>query len=169
MAQQLHQFIDTQQQDSTIPLNPTPNFNTLIIQDKKKAIKSIQDLKASNLQVIVYSDGSRIQGKNTAASEWCDNNKHSSTIQPGKESDYGIFEAEFSGLILALRLAKHSFSLTTRRITLILNNQGVVKDMANKKTSSRALNKKLEAIKIINKIEEIASHVKIVLQWCPGH
>lgn len=101
-------FVDIQQPDPSIPLPTTPNFTTLIIPEKEKAIKSIQVLKPSNVHVIAYSDGSRIEGKNTAAAAWCANTKHFSSSQLGKEHEYGIFEAEFVGFIHALRLAKHS-------------------------------------------------------------
>lgn len=169
LADYFHCFLNLQQPDPTVPLPTTPNFHTLIIEDKNKAINSIQDLKASNAQIIVYSNGSRIPEKNTAAAAWCNNNKHSFILQLGKESDYGIFEAEFAGLTLALCLAKHSFRITTQQVTLVIDNQSVFKDMSSKKTSSRALSYKIEALYIIKEIKRIAPHVKIVLQWCPGH
>lgn len=162
-------FLDTQQPDSTVPLPPTPNFSTLIIQNKDRAIKSIKDLRTSNAHIIVYSDGSRIDGKNTAASAWCENNKHNFVHQLGKESEYGIFEAEFKGFVIALYLAKHSFLAMTRHVTIILDNQGVVKDMSTKKTTSRALSYKMEATRILNDIEELAPQMKVTLRWCPGH
>lgn len=118
-------FHTIQQPDPSIPLPPTPNFSTLIAPSKDHAIKAIQVLKASNIQTIVYSDGSRIEQKNTAAPAWCENNKHFHSTQLGKESEYGIFEAEFIGFILALKLARHSLTPTTRQITIILDNQGV--------------------------------------------
>lgn len=162
-------FLDIQQPDTTIPMTQTPKFKTLILPNKEKAIKSIQDLKASSAQVIVYSDGLRIDGKNTAAAAWCENNKHFYTHQLGKESEYGIFEAEFKGFTLALTLAKHSFQATTQQITIVLDNQGVVQDMANKKTTSRALTHKRQAINIIKNIEGLAPNINIMLRWCPGH
>lgn len=168
LAETFSQLLDLQQPDSTIPLPSTQNFTTLINPEKDKAINAIQDLRTSKAHIIVYSDGPRIEGKNTAAAAWCENNGHLGTLQLGKDTDYGIFEAEFSGLVLALQLAKHSFQITTQRVTLILDNQGVVKDMSTKKTSLQALNKKIEAIDIIKEIEEFTPHVKIASQWCPG-
>lgn len=145
-ADQFSNFLDLHQPDPTNPLPLSPNFNTLIIPDTDQAIKSIKDLRASKTQVIVYSDGSRIPERNTAATAWCDNNRHFSTLQLGKETEYGIFKAEFSGLILALQLAKHSFQITTQNVTLVLDNEGVLKDMSTKKTTSKALSKKIEAL-----------------------
>lgn len=162
-------FHSIHQPDPSIPLPPTPNFATLIRPDKESAIKSIQALKASNVQTIVYSDGSRIEKKNTAAAAWCENTKHFNSTQLGKATEYGIFEAEFVGFILALKIAKHSFSHTTRQITIILDNQGVVRDMATKKTSSHALNHKIDAIKVINDIHDLAPAINVTLRWCPGH
>lgn len=133
LSEYFEHFLDLQQPDPTVHLPFTPSFNTLVIQNKEKMIKSIKDLKASNTQIIVYSDGSRIQERNTAAAVWCENNEHSVITQLGKELEYGIFEAEFVGLMLALRLAKHSFQVTTQRVTLVLDNQCVVKDMSTKK------------------------------------
>lgn len=46
-------FADIHQPHLTIPLPTTPNLTTLIIPDKEKAVKSIQDLKVSEVQVIV--------------------------------------------------------------------------------------------------------------------
>lgn len=102
---------------------------------KEKAVSSIQALRPLSKHLIVYSDGSRIPEKNTAAAAWCENTQHHSIQQLGRASDYGMFEAEFSGLILALHLAKLSSVVTTQRVTVILDNQGVVKDMATKKTT----------------------------------
>lgn len=119
--------------------------------------------------MIVYSDGSRIDGKNTAAAAWCENNQHFSSYQLGKETKYGIFEAKFVGLVQALCLAKHSYISTTRQITLIMENQGVVRDMSHKKTSSSALTHKTEAIRLIKDIESLAPRIRIALRWCPGH
>lgn len=86
-------------------------------------------MKPGPSQIVVYSDGLRIDNKSTAAAAWCENTKHFSTHQLGKDVEYGIFEAEFVGLTLALRLAKYSMMPTTRQVTIILDNQGVVKDM----------------------------------------
>lgn len=117
-------FADIQQPDPSSPLPPTPNFSTLIIQDKDKAVRATEVLKPSTSQIIVYSDGSCIEGKNTAAAAWCANNQHFSSCQLGSETEFGIFEAEYVGLIQALRLAKHFIQPSTRQITLILDNQG---------------------------------------------
>lgn len=119
--------------------------------------------------VIAYSDGSRIDKKNTAAAAWCENTKHFSTHQLGKEIKYGIFEAEFVGLVLALRLLKYSITGSTRQATIVLDNQGVVKDMSTKKTSSCALTHKKEATTLIKEIKDLSPRVKIALRWCPGH
>lgn len=169
MAEIFEQFLDIQPPDSTASLPLTTNFRTLIIQDKDEAMESIQDVKKSNMQIIVYSDSSRIQDKNTAAVAWCANKRQFNTLQLGKETEYGIYEAETSWLILALHLAKSSFQATPQRITMVLDNQGVVKDMATKKNSSRALTHKINAINTIKKMEEIDPHVKSALRWCPGH
>lgn len=126
-------------------------------------------LKPGTSQVIVYSDGSRIEQKNTPAAAWCKKTKQFSTHQLGKEEEYGIFEAECVGFILALRFEKYSITITTRQITITLDNQGVVKDMSTKKTVSQALTHKIKATKIINEIEGLAPRVRITLQWCPGH
>lgn len=126
-------------------------------------------LRPDPTHVIAYSNGSRIENKNTAAAAWCENTKHLSSHQLGKEAEYGIFEAEYVGLVLALRLIKHSITALTRQATIILDNQGVVKDMSTKKTTSQALSHKTEANKLIRDIDHLAPRVKIALRWCPGH
>lgn len=162
-------FEDIQQPDSTIPLPPTPNFSTLIVPDQERAINSIKALTPSAVHIIVYLDGSRVEGKNTAAAAWCANKHHHHTQQLGKESDYDIFKAEYVGLIQALTLAKHSIIPFTRQVTIVLDNQGVVKDMAHKKTSSKALNHKITATNVLNDIGALAPRLKVALRWCPGH
>lgn len=161
-------FAGIQQPDSTIPLQPTPNFSTLIMPDKDKALKSIEALRPSDLHTIIYSEGSRVEGKNTASAAWCENNQHNSTHKLGRAHDYGILEAEYIGFILSLKIIKYSCQRQTRHMTIVLDNQGVFKDMGTKKTSSRDLEHKLEAIQLINDVESIAPHVKITLRWCPG-
>lgn len=151
------------------PLPPTPNFGTLIIPGKTKVIKSIKVPVSSEIQVIVYLNGSRIEEKNTAAAAWFTNNKHFVTHQLGKGVKYGIFEAKFVGLVQALKLAKRSHRAKTRQITIVLDNQGVVRDMSTKKATSRALTYKIEATTIITKIKRMAPHTNITLRWCPGH
>lgn len=113
--------------------------------------------------------GTLIEHENTAAAAWCANNKHCSSHQLGTASEYGIFEAEFVGFTCALRLAKHSILPTTRQITVVLDNQGVVKDMSHKKTTSSALSHKSAPTGIIKEIEIMAPRIKIALRWCPGH
>lgn len=41
--------------------------------------------------------------------------------------------------------------------------------MSTKKTSSRALSQKTEAIELIREVGALAPHVRIALRWCPGH
>lgn len=94
---------------------------------------------------------------------WCSNNQHSSSHQLGREAEYGIFKAEFVGLIHALKLAKHSILHSTRQVTIVLHNQGVVRDMSHKKTLLSALTHKTMAVDIINSIEAIAPHINIAL------
>lgn len=102
-----------------------------------------------------------------AAAAWCANNQHHYTFQLGKESDCGIFEAEYVGLIQALQLAKQKILPFTRQVTVVLENQGVVKDMSHKKTSSKALNHKITATNILTDIGSLAPRLKIALKWCP--
>lgn len=87
----------------------------------------------------------------------------------GRESNYGIFKDEFLGLILALRLAYNPFGPITRQIRIVLENQGVVRDMATKNTSLRALSQETNKIDLIKWIEGAAPQTKITLRWCPGH
>lgn len=113
-AESFCRFFHIQQPDSAVALPATPNFATLIVPDKDRAIQSIITIKPSNVHTIVYLDGSCIDGKSTAAAAWCQNNKHFSSQQLGRESEYGIFKAEFVGLIHALRLDERSIFPSTR-------------------------------------------------------
>lgn len=62
-----------------------------------------------------------------------------------------------------LKLAKHSLLPTTRQITVILDNQGVVKDMEPKKKLSLALAHKVKATNLIKEIKLTAPHTRIAL------
>lgn len=119
--------------------------------------------------MIIYSDGSRIEDKNTAAAAWCANNQNHYTCQLSKESEYGIFKARYVGLIQALKLAKHCLVPVTQQVTIVLDNQGVVKDMSHKKTSSKALIHKIAACNALTDIGSLAPRLKVALRWCPGH
>lgn len=162
-------FADIQQPDPAILLHATPNFGTLLIQGRDKLIRAAEILRTVLAQVIIYSDESQIENKNTATAALCENTKHFSTHRLGKEVEYGFFEAEYVGLTLGLCMAKYLFATTTRKVTIILDNQGVVKDMSSKKTTSQALTHKVRATSLITKLEKLAPHVKITLRWCPGH
>lgn len=162
-------FREIQQPDPTQPIPSTPNFGTFLIKDKDQVIKATAALRPVPSQVIIYSDGSRIEKKNTEAAAWCENTKDFYTQQLGKATEYGIIEAEYGGLIIALQLARHAFRTSTHQVTIVLNNQGVVQDMSTKKTSSQALHHKIKANSILTNIAEQAPGVKVTLRWCPGH
>lgn len=67
LADTFKNFAAIKQPNSTLPLPATPNFGVVIIPEKIKAIKSIEDLRASETQVIVDSNRSRIEAKNIVA------------------------------------------------------------------------------------------------------
>lgn len=73
------------------------------------------------------------------------------------------------GLNPALQLAKFSLKFSTHQITIVLDNQGVVQDMSNKKTSSRALSQKIQATETVTQVAKLAPQAKISLCWCPGN
>lgn len=60
LADHFRRFLDLQQPDPTMPLQPTPNFKALILPNKVKEAQSIQVLKASKVHLILYLDGSQV-------------------------------------------------------------------------------------------------------------
>lgn len=118
---------------------------------------------------MIYLDGSKMEGKNTAEASWGANNKHLSTHQLGRGTDYGIFKAEFVGFIHVLQLAEQSLGRFTRQITRVLENKGVFKDKATKHPGSNKLTQKREETTLINDIEKLSQSIKNTLRWCPDH
>lgn len=93
LADTFRHFNKIQRPNASIPLPLTPQFNTLIIKDKEKTIRAAQALRPVPSQIIVFSDGSRIEEQNTAAAAWCENTGHHSTQQLGKATEYGVSQA----------------------------------------------------------------------------
>lgn len=170
LAQTFAEYLDQSPIDPTNPL-PVPNNLDFIIQENKKtAIAGTKILLPSPEHLTIFSNGSRIPGKNTAAAAWCANSRHQHVKAIGLERLHGIFEAEYSSLIMGLRLAQRSMNVTTRRMSLILDNQGVVKDMKNfKATKSSAIKLKNTALLIARSVALSHPQVRIAICWCPSH
>lgn len=115
--------------DPSIQLRRPPNYNTLIRNNEERAKAEAKHLKPNAHHLIMYTDGSRLPKENTAAAAWSQKSNKTMAEGLGPARSYGIYEAEYRGLHLGLTLALREASVLTRIITIILDNQSVIKDM----------------------------------------
>lgn len=169
LAKEFGPFLDQAPLDPTTPFPSTPNFCTVIQRDKASALKGAKELIPSSGHVILFSDGSRIPTKNTAAAAWCLNSGHRAVQLLGPAAYHGIYKAKFLGFVMALRIAQRSITNLTHRVTVLLDNQGVSKEMRSPKSRLVSLHDKRTALTIIHHIHRAWPQVKVNLRWCPGH
>ncbi|KAG0138889.1 hypothetical protein CROQUDRAFT_9157, partial [Cronartium quercuum f. sp. fusiforme G11] len=93
-----------------LPIDPTAklirpgNYITILPPTKSLAISETDNLSPSAEHLIVYTDGSHIPSKNTAAAVWCHNTCQSTAAALGLARTQGIYDTEYRGLQLGLSL-----------------------------------------------------------------
>lgn len=87
----------------------------------------------------------------------------------GPARSYGIYEAEYRGLQLGLSLALREASVITRVVTIILDNQSVIKDMKSHDQCIESLLDKQRTFTILMYLERAYPNLQVVIRWCPGH
>ncbi|KAG0145331.1 hypothetical protein CROQUDRAFT_93932 [Cronartium quercuum f. sp. fusiforme G11] len=117
LVEKFKSFLNQTSLDLAAPLPKTPNLGVVIPPNNEQAIKATSCLVNSKSQVIIYSDGSRIEGKNTAAAAWCEKTKHQNVVVLGPTEKHGIYKAEFTGLILAFTSNDHCLRHRQSRLT----------------------------------------------------
>lgn len=105
---------------------------------------------------------------NTAAAAWCANTKHRHVVQLGPEKNNGIYEAKYKGVEMAIKLAKRITNPTTRRISIVLDNQSMVADLASHKFSPSSLHSKATIFSVSHFLSLALPLVRITVRWCPG-
>lgn len=111
----------------------------IVRKDDEKAKLEAKHLKTSRHHLIVYTDGSRLPSHKTAAAAWSQRSEKTllEGLRPARS--YGIYKAECRGLHLGLSLALREASKLTRIVTVILDNQSVIKDMQSHSQSLTSL------------------------------
>lgn len=141
----------------------------MIRADEERAKSEAKHLRTSNHHLIIYTDGSRLPKDNTAAAAWSQRSKKSMNEGLGPARSHGIYKAEYRGLHLGLTLALREASALTRIVTIILNNQSVIKDMRSLTHSLTSLLDKQRAYTILMYIERAYPGARVMIRWCPGH
>lgn len=110
-----------------------------------------------------------IPKENTAAAAWSQKSNKTMTEGLGPARSYGIYEAEYRGLQLGLTLALREASALTRIITVILDNQSVIKDMKSTTHSLTSLLDKQRTYTLLMYLERAYPTAYVMIRWCPGH
>lgn len=87
----------------------------------------------------------------------------------GPARSYGIYEAEYRGLQLGLSLALREASVLTRIVTIILDNQSVIKDLKSHKQTLTSLLDKQRTYTVLMYLERAFPGLRVIICWCPGH
>lgn len=155
--------------DPTAILSRPDNYSTIIQEIEEVAIQGTKQLKHSKEHLIIYTDGSRIPTKNTTAAAWCQNTNNSLAQFLGKARLHGIYQAEYKGVHLGLTMAMRTATQSTKRISIILDNQSVIKDLTNCPPNIASLLDRKETFKILKYIKAAFENARVTIRWCPGH
>jgi ribonuclease HI len=118
---------------------------------------------------VIFTDGSRIPKRTTAAAAWCKNTKQSLSAHLGPARTHGIFQGEYRGVQMGLILALRTASPHTRRATILLDNQGVIMDLRSNKLPITNLDDRKNTYKQMNYLHQAFPNLRITIRWCPGH
>lgn len=158
-----------------IPLDPSeiliwpPNYTTVIQENENMAKADANSLSATLEHVVIFTNGSRIPTSTTAAAAWCKNTEKSSFKHPGTAQTHSFYQAEYRGVQMGLKMALRTASIHTRRTTILLDNQGVIKDLRSNKLPISTMYDRKETYKMMNCLHSAFPEMKIAIRWCPGH
>lgn len=145
------------------------NLSTIIQKNESIAKSNAVQLKPSAQHLLIFSDGSRIPGKTTAAASWCANDGTSRSEHLGPAAAHGIYQAEYCGVPLGLKMALEKATPRTKRTTVVLDNQSVVKDLKSTSHSASSLTNRQHTFKILNCLNQGFPQMQVTVRWCPGH
>lgn len=158
-----------------IPLDPSdvltrpPNYTTIIQDNKTTAKIEVNKLTATLEHVVIFTNGSRIPKRTTAAAAWCKNTHKSEAEHLGPARTHGIYQAEYKGVQMGLAIALRTAPIHTRRTTILLDNQGVIKDLQSNKLPITSLDDRKETYKRLTYLHRTFSNMRVNIRWCPGH
>lgn len=89
------------------------------------------------------------------------------STDPGHLS--GIYQAEYRGVQLGLKLVLEHATPATHVASIVLDNQGVVKDLKSNSSSVSSLDNRHTTFKHLQCILHSHPQLRVVIRWCPGH
>lgn len=162
-------FITQLPVDPASTLKRPENLSTIIQVNEHIAKSDTILLKPSTQHLLIFSDGLRIPDKTTAAAAWCANDRLSRSEHLGPASTHSIYQAKYRGVQLGLAMALEKATAHTMRTTIVLDNQGVVKDLQSNSQSISSLNNLRQTFKILTYLHQAFPHMRVTVRWCPGH
>lgn len=169
VSKELEEFIHQIPLDPSDTLTRPSNYSTVIQENEAMAKADANSLSATLEHVVIFTDGSRIPTSTTAAAAWCKNSDKSVAEHLGPARTYGIYQAEYRGVQIGLQMALRTASIHTRRTTILLDNQGVIKDLRSNKLPISTIDDRKETYKLMNYLLVTFPAMKIAIRWCPGH
>jgi ribonuclease HI len=141
-----------------------PAFNTWIPQSKEQAI---DEVKTERAEIVVFSDGSCIDGGVGAAAVLYKNGKEkrSAMLYLGPESEHTVFEAELAGAAMAAKMLNVESS---GRYTVALDNQAAIQ-MTRRERAIPGQYLVNAVHRQIQGVVELQAGARVVMRWVPGH
>jgi ribonuclease HI len=141
-----------------------PAFRTRIPQSKEQAA---DEVKTEGAQVVIFSDGSCIDGGVGAAAILYKNGKEQKSVRLylGPESEHTVFEAELAGAAIGAKMLNMESS---GRYTIALDNQAAIQTTRRESTIPgqylvNAIHRQVEGV------VEQQPGARVVMRWVPGH
>jgi ribonuclease HI len=141
-----------------------PAFDTRIPRNKEQAI---EEVRTDGAEVVVFSDGSCIDGGVGAAAVLYKNGKEnrSARLYLGPESEHTVFEAELAGAAIAAKMLNTERS---DKYTVALDNQAAIQTTRREKAIPgqylvNAVHRQLHGV------AESQAGARVVMRWVPGH
>jgi ribonuclease HI len=141
-----------------------PAFDTRIPRNKEQAI---EEVRTDGAEVVVFSDGSCIDGGVGAAAVLYKNGKEnrSARLYLGPESEHTVFEAELAGAAIAAKMLNTERS---DKYTVALDNQAAIQTTRREKAIPGQY--LVNAVhRQIHGVVEFQAGARVVMRWVPGH
>jgi ribonuclease HI len=141
-----------------------PAFDTRIPRSKEQAI---EEVGTAGAEVVVFSDGSCIDGGVGAAAVLYRNGKEERSVRLhlGPESEHTVFEAELAGAAIAAKMLNTESS---GRYTVALDNQAAIQTTRREKAIPGQY--LVNAVhRQIHGVVEFQAGARVVMRWVPGH
>lgn len=135
-----------------------------VIEDRQEATRHHKNLRSD---IIIYSDGSMVEGQvGAAAVMYRKGKKKTLSYKLGGEGDHTVYEAELIGIYLGTHLAKQEKNIG--KLTFAVDNRAAL--VAPRKDKAGPGNHIVEAtLDELKKIRKNNKKIEITYSWCPGH